>query len=90
MSKIRDLFHDVGNFHNKISVGAGIAKIALKQDFKDKTIPPEIKRVLTRLSELERSAIEASVILHKLRDAVYLAIDPESGRQKSKGGEPND
>ena len=85
MVKIRDLFHDVGNFHNKISIGAGVAKMELAHDFKDKPLPPEIKKALGRLSDLERNAIEASVVLNKLKNTVYGILDPETDQKRSKG-----
>ena len=86
MTNIRDLFHKIGNCHNKISVGAGVSKMELAQDFKDKPIPPGIKKVLSRLTELERHAIEASKILNQLKDTVYNIVDPDIGR-KSDGKE---
>jgi hypothetical protein len=81
MAKIRDLFHEVGNFHNKISVCAGLAKMELAHDFKGKSLPPETKKLLSRLSDLEKNAIEASVILNQLKDAVYNIADPDIDRK---------
>ncbi len=82
MVKIRDLFHDLGNSHNKISMGAGIAKMELTQDFKDKPMPQEVKKALDRLIELERHAIEANAMLKQLKDAVYDIIDPGTDQKK--------
>lgn len=82
MSKIRELFHKVGNWHNKISVGAGVAKIELKQKFKDKSVPQEIAKAIDRLSELEQHAVEASKTLNELKDIVYSVLDPDIGRLK--------
>ena len=83
MSKIKDLFHDVGNCHNKISLGAGIAKMELEQDFKDKPMPPEIKNTLSKLINLERNAIEANAMLKRLKDTIYDIIDPETNLKKN-------
>jgi large subunit ribosomal protein L29 len=35
MATIRELFHEIGNWHNKISVGAGVTKEILKQKSKE-------------------------------------------------------
>ncbi len=82
MEKIKDLFHDVGNCHNKISLGAGIAKMEIEDDFKGKTMPPEIKKAFSRLIELERNAIEANTKLKELKNFIYEIIDPEKGKKK--------
>lgn len=63
MDKIRDLFHKIGNLHNKISIAAGISKAELKKG--------EIKTVAARLSEMERTAVEAGSSLRKLKDLIY-------------------
>jgi hypothetical protein len=86
MIKLRDLFHDVGNCHNKISVCAGVAKMELMHSFKDQSLPPEIKKAISRLDDLEHSAIGASVVLNKLKDAVYDIVDPETGQKRNKEG----
>ena len=82
MEKIRELFHKVGNWHNKISVGAGVAKAELKEKFKDNPLPPEIEKVFGRLTELERHAVEASKTLNQLKDVVYGIIDPDIAKTK--------
>jgi len=79
---MRELFHKVGNWHNKISVGAGVTKAELKQKFKDKPVPSEIETVLNRLTQLEQHAIEASKALNQLKDIVYNTIDPDTGKPK--------
>lgn len=80
MVKIRELFHKIGNLHNKISVGAGLTKAELKREFKDASILPEIEKLLSRLSELEQIAVEASKDLRHLKDIVYKIIDPDTGK----------
>ncbi|MBI4706910.1 MAG: hypothetical protein HY761_03170 [Candidatus Omnitrophica bacterium] len=82
MSKIRDLFHKVGNCHNKISVAAGLTKAELKRKHEGGTMPEEIKKVVGRLSELEQHAVEASKVLNQLKDIIYGAIDPDTGKAK--------
>lgn len=71
MDKIRELFHKVGNCHNKITIGTGVARIELTRRFKDKRLPPEIKEAVSKLAELEKRAVEASRILNQLKDIIY-------------------
>lgn len=80
MVTIRELFHKIGNGHNKISVGAGLTKAELKRKFKDMPTPQEIEKILNRLSELEQIAVEASKELRRLKDIVYKTIDPDTGK----------
>lgn len=84
MTKIRQLFHRIGNLHNKISVGAGITKAELKHKFKDTPAARKINKALDRLSELERITVEASKDLRSLKDIIYKKINPDT--EKPKGG----
>jgi hypothetical protein len=84
MAKINDLLHEIGNWHNKISLGAGIARMELEHDFKDKPMPPEIKNTLGKLIQLEHNTIEANASLKQLKNAIYEIIDPETDQKKEK------
>jgi len=84
MADIRELFHKVGNWHNKISVGAGVGKAELKQKFKDRPLPPEIGKVLSRLTQLERHAVAASKALNNLKNIIYGTIDSDTGKPRKQ------
>lgn len=79
---IRELFHKIGNLHNKISVAAGVSKVELKKKFKGNPTPLEIEKIVTRLSEVEQTAVEASKDLRQLKDMVYRIIDIDTGKPK--------
>ena len=81
MTTIRDLFHEVGNWHNKISVGAGVARMELKEGFPTDT-PAEIEKALKRFNELEQHAIEAGKTLQELKKIIYGRFDPDTGKPK--------
>jgi len=81
MATLRDLFHKVGNWHNKISVGAGVTKAELKDKFGN-PMPAEIEKLFKRLTELEQHAVEASKTLNELKNIVYKVIDPDTGKPK--------
>jgi predicted phosphatase len=83
MSEIKDLFHKVGNCHNKISVCAGLTKMELEDIVKTNKLPAEIEKIMERLTYLEQHAIEASKVLDRLEDYVYSVIDPDT--EKARG-----
>lgn len=82
MVKIRDMFHKIGNLHNKISVAAGISKAELKNKFKESPAAQEIEKVVMRLSEVEQVAVQASKDLRQLKDMIYSIVDPDTGKPK--------
>lgn len=82
MPTIRELFHEIGNLHNKISVAAGVTKAELKRKFKDNPVPLEIEKALSRLAELEQYAVEAGETLKQLNDIIYDIIDPDTGKPR--------
>lgn len=83
MAKIRELFHEIGNIHNKITVGAGVTKMDLKSA-RPASRPRIIQKTLRKLTGLERHALEASKILNQLKDIIYNVIDPDTGKPKVK------
>lgn len=70
-TKVGELFHQVGNWHNKICVAAGLTKAELKKKIKDSAIPEEIEKAIERLSLVEKQAVEASKILDELKAAIH-------------------
>ena len=85
MATIRELFHEIGNWHNKISVGAGVTKEILKQKSKDNPLPEGIKGMLIkRFGELEQQVMGAEKVLVQLKDTIYKTIDPDTGKPRTK------
>ena len=82
MSEIKDLFHKVGNCHNKISMCAGLTKMELMDVFKNSKPPAGIDKIMERLTYLEQHAIEASEVLDELKDFIYKIIDPDTEKPK--------
>lgn len=83
MTTIRELFHEIGNWHNKISVNAGVTRAILKERFKNNSnAPKEIEETFKKLTELEQHALGADKALNQLKDMVYGIIDPDTGRLK--------
>ncbi len=85
MPTIRDMFHEIGNWHNKISVAAGLAKITLKQKSQNKPIVKNSGQVARKLAELEKLALGADKSLLRLKDVIYNRIDPDTGKVRKAG-----
>ena len=83
MAKLRDLFHKVGNCHNKICFGAGLAKMVLERASKgNNPLPSEIKKVVGKLTEFEQCASEATEKLRQIKDIVDSIIDLDTDKPK--------
>ncbi len=82
MSTIRELFHEIGNWHNKITLGAGVTRLELKREFKDKPLPKETEKLIEKLTELEHQAVEANNALIQLKNLIYDIIDPDSDKPR--------
>ncbi len=80
MSELKDMFHKVGNCHNKISVCAGLTKVELKDYIKEGKSSPELEKVVERLNTLEHYAIEAGKLLDELKDYVFNIIDSDTDK----------
>ena len=85
MATIRELFHEIGNWHNKISLCAGVTKAMLKGRFKGNSITPqEMEEVCEKLTKLEQYAIKVNKTVDKLQDIVYDFADPDKEQSSTK------
>lgn len=88
MATIRELFHEIGNWHNKISMGAGVTKEILKRKSFDTFTHKELKEVnnmlIRRLSELEKHTLGADKVLIQLKNLIYNLINPDTGKRKKQ------
>jgi len=80
---IRELFHELGNWHNKISIGAGVTKEAFKRECANKSLNNSM--LIEELERLEKLAIGADKVLRKLKDEVYKRINPDTGTPNTEG-----
>ena len=92
MATIRDLFHKIGNQHNKISVSAGVAREKLKQTPLGSLTAQELREKNDKLANtfdnIERAAGEADKMIKNLKKAVYELTDPDAEMPgKSRGDE---
>ena len=84
MATIRELFHEIGNWHNKISLCAGVTKAMLKGRFKSNPITSqEVEEMYEKLTKLEQYALKVNKTADKLQEIIYDLTDPDK-EQSSK------
>lgn len=87
MATIRELFHKIGNWHNKITVGAGVGRESLKRIHPHDLTKKQCKKInhtlIKRFSELEKHALGANEALNRLKGVIYKLINPDTGRRKN-------
>jgi len=88
MATIRDLFHKLGNQHNKISVSAGVSRESLKRKPLDSLSAEELKekndKLVKYLNDIESVAVEAEKILINLKQAIYKLVSPDTEIQEGR------
>lgn len=95
MRKIKELFHEIGNWHNKISVASGVTKAMLEKTAKENSVSKEVKNMLDKkLTELEKFTLGANEVLIQLKHIVYNVINPDTNKLKvnsnRKAGKTNE
>lgn len=86
VESIRDLFHNLGNKHNLITIGCGATKEEVEECIKGKNIDAvkgALAKVLNNLDQLIESAVEADRITNEIHDRIYKIIDPDTGKTKN-------
>jgi hypothetical protein len=81
MPTIRDLFHKIGNKHNKISISSGVLREYLKREPPVELSEDQLKersiKLISSLDEIEKAALKADKLLNELRKVVYGLVDPD-------------
>ena len=83
MGTIRDLFHEIGNQHNKISVSAGVQREYLKQKPLSSLSVEELKekngKLVNSFDGIEHAAVEVDKMLKNLKQVIYGLVNPDAG-----------
>lgn len=86
MAAIRELFHNLGNKHNLLVVGASVTKDLVEECLEERNISEEVKtklaEILKNLNTIIKDAQEADKITRQIHDDVYKVIDPDTGKAK--------
>lgn len=82
MATVRNLFHKIGNWHNKISVIAGVTRESLtSQDvtkLKGAQLKEKITKVIKALKDIEQNALGVDKITEEVKEAIYKLIDRDT------------
>ena len=85
MSNLRDFFHTIANWHNKITIAAGCMRQILADKPLNTLAPAELKtlhdKLLAVLDKIETDAVTANEKVLELKKAVYKKINPEEDLQ---------
>ncbi len=86
MITIRDLFHNLGNKHNIVTVGCGATKEIVEECLNTDNLPGTLKdnllEIKKNMEEIIKEAIKADKIATEIHDRVYAVIDPDTGQSK--------
>ncbi|NLE64971.1 MAG: hypothetical protein GX606_03530 [Elusimicrobia bacterium] len=79
MPTLRDKFHDLSNWHNKITIASGVMKRVLDDVPRDEMSPAvllAVNRCTEAFARLERYALGADAIAGEIKEMVYPRVDP--------------
>ena len=91
MATIRNKFHDLGNWHNKISMGSTVTKEALSDPDLTKLPPEELKKIIDKsvetLGKFEGYIIGADKVTNEIKSYIYenLGADTDLSQKPQKG-----
>jgi hypothetical protein len=79
---IRDLFHDIGNCHNRICIIAEVTREMLTKEDITALKLSEIKEITSKvvkaLKEIEQNACGADKITADVKKIIYKIVDPDA------------
>jgi hypothetical protein len=82
MPTIREQFHTIANWHNKITIAAGCTKELLLDKPLDTLTKEELKtqqqNLVKALGDIENNAVTADQIIQQLKTFIYAKIDPQT------------
>lgn len=80
MATLRDLFHTIANWHNKITVAAGCTKETLQDKpfdaFTKEELRAQQQELVHLFGKIESDAVTANQKVMELKEIIYKAIDP--------------
>lgn len=86
MATIRELFHDLSNKLNLMTVGCGATADTVKDLTEEPGIPQARKdqflEIYNNLKKIEEGAMQADGLISELHKLVYEVINPDTGQPK--------
>ncbi len=91
MSTIRDKFHELGNWHNKISMAAITAKESLQatKELSDLELTQAVEKAIKILGKIEGYVQSTDQLVSQIKPFIYEKIGGDvavSPKDKSEGG----
>ena len=87
MATIRELFHDLSNKFNVITIGCGatkdVASTCLEIKELSDTLKADLSEIIKNLEHITNQTLEADKITTEIHDRVYKVIDPNTGQVKA-------
>jgi len=81
MPTLRETFHTIANWHNKITIAAGATREILKDKPLDTLSKDELKaeqeNLVALFDKIESNAVTANQKVMELKTALYKKINPE-------------
>ena len=82
MPTIRERFHTIANWHNKITLAAGCTKELLKEKLTTnlslEQLKAELENAISILEQIENDAYGADQKVMELKTYIYKNVDPET------------
>ena len=87
MITIRELFHNLGNKHNIVTVGCGVTKEmveeCLESDGLSEALKENLLGIRKNIEQIIKGAMNADKITVEIQDRVYAVINPDNSEQGS-------
>lgn len=82
MPTIREQFHTIANWHNKITLAAGCTKELLKEKLQTNLSPEQLKaeleNVVSMLEKIESDAYGADQKVMEIKTYIYKTVNPDT------------
>ncbi|MDP8212580.1 MAG: hypothetical protein P9X22_04720 [Candidatus Zapsychrus exili] len=81
MTTIKNMFHDIGNWHNKITISSSVVADMIENTDIDavskENLKDELNKIKESLKKIEGYAMSADKIMIPLKKCIYQSIDPD-------------
>ncbi len=86
MMTVRNKFHELGNWHNKISLAAIVTREAIGENNLTQLSEPQLRKVATKaidtLNKIEQYVINADKTIDDMKPFIYQKLGPETNIPK--------
>jgi len=80
MSSLRKVFHEIGNWHNKISIAAGFAKKVIEVPAPGLSDEEKLQEISQALSRIEGFTTKVDNRIIEVKEVIYANLNPDEER----------